>query len=146
MTEISFHFNAPDKINHTCRVLRKACNAGHRVNVVGKPEILRQIDVALWTFSPLDFVPHCFADAAASLLAHTPVVLGQAESASGQAGSNQMLINLDAHIPAGFERYERVIELVGLDDADRQHARERWKHYAARGYAIVRHDLSASAP
>ncbi len=144
MTEVSFHFNAPDKVQHTCRVLRKACNAGHRVNVVGQPEMLKQLDAALWTFSPLDFVPHCFGNAAPSVLAHTPVVLGQTDMAAGQSTPSQMLINLDGQIPVGFERFEKVIEMVGLDAADRQHARERWKHYATRGYAIVRHDLSGA--
>ncbi|MDR0479806.1 MAG: DNA polymerase III subunit chi, partial [Burkholderiaceae bacterium] len=44
----------------------------------------------------------------------------------------------------GFECYARLIELVGQDDeADRAQARERWKHYAERGYAITRHDLAA---
>ena len=55
-----------------------------------------------------------------------------------------MLVNLDDLIPAGFERYERVIELVGTHEADRQAARVRWKHYASRGYALVRHDVSGS--
>jgi DNA polymerase III subunit chi len=32
--------------------------------------------------------------------------------------------------------------VVGLEEADRQAARVRWKHYASRGYAMVRHDLS----
>jgi len=34
-----------------------------------------------------------------------------------------------------------VIEVVTLDDTDRQWARQRWKHYADRGYSITRHDL-----
>ena len=68
MTEISFHFNAPDKLGHACRLLRKADNAGHQVVVVGPDATLRQLDASLWTFSALDFVPHCFADAAPSVL------------------------------------------------------------------------------
>ena len=41
----------------------------------------------------------------------------------------------------GFERFERLIELVTQDEQDRLDARARWKHYADRGYAIIRHDL-----
>jgi DNA polymerase-3 subunit chi len=44
-------------------------------------------------------------------------------------------------VPEGFERFERLIEVVSLDEADRLRARDRWKHYAARGYAIERKDL-----
>ena len=43
-----------------------------------------------------------------------------------------------------YGAFERVIELVGLEDEDRQAARQRWKHYATRGYAIARHDLGAA--
>jgi len=45
-------------------------------------------------------------------------------------------------VPEGFERFERLIEVVSQDDGDRQRARARWKHYADRGYAIQRHDLA----
>ena len=58
------------------------------------------------------------------------------------APHQQVLLNLGAEVPAGFERFERVIEVVGLDDADRQLARSRWRHYADRGYAMSRHDLA----
>ena len=46
-------------------------------------------------------------------------------------------------MPAGFERFERLIELVGTGEADRAHARTRWRHYAERGYQIKRHDVAA---
>jgi DNA polymerase-3 subunit chi len=52
------------------------------------------------------------------------------------------LVNLGEQVPAGFERFERVIEVVSLDEQDRQMARSRWKHYAEHGYAITRHDLN----
>ena len=32
---------------------------------------------------------------------------------------------------------------VATDDTDRAHARQRWRHYADRGYQIKRHDLAA---
>jgi DNA polymerase-3 subunit chi len=35
-----------------------------------------------------------------------------------------------------------VIEIVSGDDDDRQAARARWKHYAARGYAIQKHEVT----
>jgi DNA polymerase-3 subunit chi len=53
----------------------------------------------------------------------------------------QVLVNLGDDVPAGFGRFERVIEVVGLNDTDRQLARTRWRHYADRGYTITRHDL-----
>ncbi|MBX3660105.1 MAG: DNA polymerase III subunit chi [Ramlibacter sp.] len=139
MTEVAFHFNAPDKLSYACRLLRKAVGSGARVVVTGEDRLLRELDVALWTFGPLEFVPHCHAAADTALVAASPVVL--APSVHGTP-HQQVLVNLGEPVPDGFERFERLIEVVTLDDDDRQRARGRWKHYADRGYAIKRHDLA----
>lgn len=139
MTEVAFHFNAPDKVAYVCRLLRKAVGAGARIVVTGGPQVLSQLDQALWTFSPTDFVPHCQQAADALLVANSPVILAESPQATPH---QQVLLNLGEGVPEGFERFERLIEVVGLNDADRQAARSRWKHYADRGYAITRHDLA----
>jgi DNA polymerase-3 subunit chi len=140
MTEVAFHFNAPEKLAYACRLLRKAQGAGAQVVVTGEPDLLRRLDVALWTFSALEFIPHCDAQSASEdVLAASPVVLADALRATPH---HQVLVNLGDDVPEGFERFERLIEVVTQDEADRQGARARWKHYADRGYAIVRHDLA----
>ncbi len=139
MTDVAFHFNAPDRLAYCCRLLRKAVAGGARVVVTGSPETLAQLDELLWTFSPTDFVPHCQIDSEADLVAASPVILAlMIESAPHQ----QVLVNLGQSVPDGFERFERVIEIVGLEDEERQFARARWKHYTERGHAITRHDLT----
>ena len=142
MTEIAFHFNAPDRLAYTCRLLRKAVSAGARLVVTGPAEALDRLDTELWTFSATDFVPHCRAQAEPALLAASSVVLA---NDAGTAPHQEVLLNLGAGVPPGFERFERVIEVVGLDDTDRQQARTRWRHYADRGYAMTRHDLALKA-
>jgi DNA polymerase-3 subunit chi len=42
----------------------------------------------------------------------------------------------------GFEKFERVIELVSTEDEDKARSRLRWKTYQERGYSMKRHDLS----
>lgn len=140
MTEVAFHFNAPDKLAYACRLLRKAVGSGARVVVTAPAEALRQLDTLLWTFSQLDFVPHARSSEAAHVLAASPVIL--AESLALELPHRQVLLNLGPEVPPGFEQFERLIEVVGLEDADRQLARGRWKHYADAGYAITRHDLA----
>jgi DNA polymerase-3 subunit chi len=138
VTEVAFHFNAPDRVAYACRLLRKAAGSGAKVVVTGLPDTLQQLDNALWTFSPADFVPHCDLESDARVVAASPVIL----AASIQAVPHQqVLLNLGAAIPDGFDRFERVIEVVGLDDEDRQRARGRWKQYTDQGYTISRHDL-----
>jgi DNA polymerase-3 subunit chi len=140
MTEVAFHFNVPDKLAYACRLLRKAYAAGTPTGVVGPPDALGELDVALWTFSALDFIPHCSASAPAALRESTPIVLAADCAALASA---QVLVHLGAEVPAGFERFERLIELVGSGDDDRAGARQRWRYYTERGYPIVRHDLAA---
>ena len=141
MTEVTFHFNAPDKTAYACRLLRKAFGTGAKVVVTGDPGLLRELDTALWTFSPLEFVPHCLgAGSTPAVLAASPVVLSESPRS---APHQQVLVNLGSAVPEGFERFERLIEVVTVDEQERQHARRRWKHYADRGYAIMRHDLAA---
>jgi DNA polymerase III subunit chi len=143
MTGVEFHFNAPDKVGYACRLLRKAVGKGARLVVTGEPALLRELDTALWTFSPLEFVPHCYGDTSgAAVLAASPVVLSQAPHA---APHHEVLVNLGPAVPEGFERFERLIEVVTADDDDRVQGRRRWKHYADRGYAILKHDRGEEA-
>jgi DNA polymerase-3 subunit chi len=141
MTEVAFHFNMPDKVAYACRLVRKASRAGTRVVVTGEAALLRALDTELWTFSPLEFIPHCHAGHAdAQVLAASPVVLADAPRG---VPHHEVLVNLGGPVPEGFERFERLIELVSLQEEDRLQARARWKHYKDRGYAIVRHDIVA---
>lgn len=142
MTAIEFHFNAPDKLVYACRLLRKACNRGLRTVVTAEPAVLEALDRTLWTFSQLDFLPHCTAHAPARMLAASPVVLADSLAT---APAYAVAVNLGHGLPQGFEKFERLIEVVGQQDDDRQTARQRWKHYAQRGYAITRHDLAAGS-
>jgi DNA polymerase-3 subunit chi len=141
MTEIAFHFNAPDKLAYACRLLRKAVASGARVVVTGPPASLQALDTLLWTFSPHEFVAHCRAGSPPEQLMASPVVLAAQIQGGAELPHHQVLLNLGAEVAAGYERIERTIEVVSLDEDDRQQARQRWKHYADRGYSITRHDL-----
>lgn len=138
MTEVAFHFNAPDKISYACRLLRKATRQGARVVVVGSADLLQLLDTALWTFSAADFVAHSLATDDATVLAASPVLLLESLL---DAPHQQVLLQLGDTVPQGFERFERLIEVVTPDEDDRAMARQRWKYYAGRGYAVQRKDL-----
>jgi DNA polymerase-3 subunit chi len=52
------------------------------------------------------------------------------------------LLNLQDDVPAGFDAFSRVVEIVSLDEHDRRQARLRWKRYTDLGYAITQHDIA----
>ena len=141
MVEIAFHFNAPDKVAYACRLLRKAVASGAKVVVIVPADQMTHLDESLWTFSQLEFLAHCRIDSPQSLRHASPVHLATSLEAMDNLTPRDVLLNLGQTVCAGFEQFARVIEVVTLDDADRQQARLRWKHYTEQGFDILRHDL-----
>lgn len=139
MTDIAFHFNAPQRLPYACRLIRKAWGSGAKLVVCGPAESLSELDASLWTLGATEFLPHCMFSAPPEVLASSPVILSQDAS---RASHREVLVNLGPEVPAGFEAFGRLIEIVTQDDDDRERARLRWKHYAQRGYTITRHDLA----
>ena len=143
MTEVHFHFNVPDRVAYTCRLLRKVSRLGKGVTVTGPAITLQKLDRLLWTFEPLEFIPHALlraGQAPAPRLAATPIWL--AEQAD-DAPPRPVMVHLGDEPAIGFESFERLVEVVSTDPAERDAARQRWRHYASRGYAIERHDVAA---
>lgn len=140
MTDIAFHFGAPDKLAYACRLLRKAAGSGARVLVVADPGVIARLDADLWALSATDFVSHCTVLADASVQQCSSVVLTSDRAQT--VGSRDVLVNLADSVPPGFDQFKRLIEVVSTDDQDRALARDRWKAYTGWGYAITRHDLA----
>lgn len=139
MTEVAFHFNAPDKLAYACRFARKVQKSGARLVIAAPADLLAELDRMLWLMAPQDFVAHCRADADEELVEASPVVLA---STAQRPPHQEVLLNLRGEVPEGFGQFERLVEVVSAhDESDRSAARLRWKHYASRGYTITRHDL-----
>lgn len=141
MAQIAFHFGATDKLAYACRLLRKAVASGARVVVVADAKVQEQVDADLWALSPTDFVPHCGPLAPHATKERSAVVLVQDVAQAGSA--RQVLVNLGTSVPSGFESFDRVIDVVSVDEEDRNQGRQRWKKYTQLGYDITRHDLVA---
>ena len=141
MTQVDFYIlkdNSPQAQNLlTCRLSEKAYKQGHQVFInTNTSEQLKQLDDMLWTFSANSFLPHgCYEKHADST---HPVLLGHAIEPEGPS---DVLVNLCSDVPAFFSRFNRVAELVGGDESQRQAARERFRFYKDRGYTLNTHKL-----
>lgn len=134
MTRIDFHSNVPDKISYACRLVRKARAADCRIVLLVKDRNdLATLDEALWTFSELDFLPHVMAND--ELAATTPIILTDNDTA--ELPHHHVLINLSANTPAHFARFERMFEIISMDDLDKNEGRERYRFYQQRGYPLT---------
>ena len=138
MTEVSFHLNVPDADAYVCRLLRKAYVKGARVCVVADEGQLVALDRALWLIGQGDFVPHARSSAPPHVCKHTPILLGTSEH-----GGHEVLVNLSPRMPANVADFDRVIEVVGLQEAAREQARVRWKLYRNAGFTPQAVDLSS---
>ena len=140
MTQIDFYFHVENKLHTACSLSAKACARGMRVLAFcSDAEACQKFSRLLWTAQAVSFIPHCApGDPAAAV---TPVIIDHAGSTLPH---DDVLINLRTDWPPFFSRFQRLIEIVSLDEDDRSHARARFKFYRDRGYAIQNHDLSKS--
>jgi DNA polymerase-3 subunit chi len=145
MTEVQFHFNVPDRLVYACRLLRKALRSGASGVAVSAPApTLSRLDRTLWTFDAGEFIPHVMLRQGESLaprLRRTPIWL--VEQAQ-QGAQHPVLVHLGDEPAAGFESFQRLIEIVSTEEDAREAGRRRWKHYAGRGYVLQRFDVGAS--
>jgi DNA polymerase-3 subunit chi len=138
MTRISFLHGAPDRIQSAAQWLQQAWAQRLAVLVyVPDAEQAARLDRMLWTQPALSFVPHCRSDA--PLAAETSILLTDQLDDPAQ---ESCLLNLSDVLPPSFSRFEHLVEIVSTDDVDRLPARERFKFYRERGYAIDSQDIA----
>lgn len=140
MTKVDFYTGSSDKLRTACQLSHKAMQHGMRV-LLHTPDAATSdaLDRLLWHYPATAFLPHCRSHE--STAATMPVVLGHdPEIAPPHC---ELLISLnDACLPF-FSRFERVIEIVGLDNDDVRLGRERFGFYRDRGYELRHIDLKA---
>ncbi len=143
VTEVEFHTGVPDRVVFACRLLRKACRQGVRVQVTAAPEVLAALDRALWLDPERDFVPHVrMPGAPQAVAARTPIWLSTTALA---LPAPRVLVNVGAAAPEDPQGIERLIEIVSNDPDDAANGRARWRAYRAQGLAIKHHGSDAAA-
>ncbi|SHM40144.1 DNA polymerase III subunit chi [Rhodanobacter sp. OK091] len=92
------------------------------------------IDELLWAFDEDVMIPHQLAgdddDAATAVLIVPPGI---------DTTDRPLLINLRETCPAG--RYQRVLEVVAADPAERDGSRLRWREYQRLGFELHKNDM-----
>ncbi|MBV8033116.1 MAG: DNA polymerase III subunit chi [Betaproteobacteria bacterium] len=143
MTSIDFYFNAEDRVQVACRLAAKALQQGKRLLVyAGDGESAARLDRTMWTWPAIGFVPHVLVHD--PLAPQTPVLIAaDAATLESPPVDVRLLLNVSNECPPHFERFERLLEVVGADEAGKSSGRERYRFYRDRGYPIANHDLAA---
>lgn len=143
MTRIEFYVNVPDKLRQVAELGERIVSRGRRLMVyTSDDETSLKLDGLLWTHSQTGFLPHCRSDD--PLAEVTSIVI---DWRSEPLMHDDVLINLRQEHPPFFSRFQRLIEVVGADEADKVQARQRYRFYRDRGYEIKSIDvLEAETP
>ena len=124
-----------DPLLLVCELAKKAFEAGQATLILARSfDQAEQLDEKLWEFDEDAFIPHQIAgdddDAITAVLIVPPGV---------DAADRPLVINLrDACAPGLFER---VLEVVPADEAQRLGSRKRWTTYKAAGLDVAKHDM-----
>ncbi len=138
MTKVSFYVlqdPEADRLLFACRLVEKIYSRGQPV-FVATPDP-DSVDDRLWTFAQGSFVPH--ERYTGNNADEAPVLVGAGDPPQTP---RQVLLNLNPGVPDFFSSFDRCVEIVGGDPATRSAARERYRYYRDRGYALESHDIT----
>src|SRR5215467_12026363 len=112
-----------DPLLLVCELVKKAYVAEQATLILARsPEQADALDAKLWEFDEESFIPHQLVGDEDDAI--TPVVI----AAPGVAAADRpLVVNLrDVCAPGA---YERVLEVVAADPAEREGSRVRWSEY-----------------
>lgn len=136
MTQVTFYTNVSDRLAWVHRLVQKALNQRHHVAIFSDPEAAQSLSDGLWTYDPIAFLPNVLEthpDAPQS-----PVVIHWTQN---KVLHDDILINLQATQLTVFGRFRHLIEVIGLEEEEKQQGRKRFAFYRDRGYTIKHVDM-----
>ena len=138
MTAIDFYTHVADRLEVAARLVAKAFVQHGSVHVLTPDAATTEdLDRRLWLKPPIAFLPHCRVGSA--LAGETPIWVDHVDDHPGPAA---VLINLQAEPPSFFSRFERLVEIIGIDETDAAAGRARFRFYRERGYELRTHSLA----
>ncbi|NID04053.1 DNA polymerase III subunit chi [Luteibacter jiangsuensis] len=124
-----------DPLLLVCELAKRAFGAQQPTLILTRDfEQAEAIDEYLWAFDEDTYIPHQLAgdeeDANTAVLIVPPGV---------ETPDRPLVINLrDTCAPGQFDR---VLEVVAADPAEREGSRSRWTQYKQAGFEVTKHDM-----
>ncbi len=135
MTRIDFYQISGDEATFACRLIDLVYRRGHLIYVhtVSEKEAAT-LDDHLWTFRKDAFIPHAMQNAGID----APIQIGFNHEPEDH---QDVLINLSGAVPGFFSRFDRVAEVVPVDENRRKASRGNYAYYKQRGYSLNYHEI-----
>jgi DNA polymerase-3 subunit chi len=130
------------RLAFACRLTEKAYLKDLRV-VINNDSLseAQLLDDMLWTFNDRSFVPHQLLTDEGAMDPATQVRL----AVDPAAASADLLVNLAARLPADWQSYPRIAEIIDADAERRRLGRERFKTYRDLKVTLQTHQLTDAA-
>jgi DNA polymerase-3 subunit chi len=124
-----------DPLLLVCELVKRAYTAEQPTLILARSqEQADELDAKLWEFDEDSFIPHQIAgdedDALTAVLIAPPGIL---------TADRNLVVNLRDECAEGT--FERVLEVVAADSAERDGSRVRWSEYKRRGLELTKHDM-----
>ena len=124
-----------DPLLLVCELAKRAFESGQPALILARSaDQADALDEKLWEFDEQAFIPHQIAGDDDDDI--TPVLIATPDA---RPADRNLVINLRDECAPGL--FERVLEVVPADDAQRSGSRERWKTYKAAGFDVAKHDM-----
>ena len=133
MTLIEFHFNVADKFDKIAQLVQQHLDRGQRLTILCPTHVVQALQQHLQTQATLMLPNGALKDQASPIYLHHQLE---------QLSHDDVLINLHHPQPNQFSCFLKTIEIVGIDEQDKAHARERYRFYRERGYEISNIDAA----
>jgi DNA polymerase-3 subunit chi len=124
-----------DPLLLVCELVKKAYAAEQPTLILARTaEQADALDEKLWEFDDESFIPHQIAgdddDAITAVVIVPPGV---------RTADRPLVVNLRDECAPGT--FERVLEVVAAEPAEREGSRARWTEYKKRGFDVNKHDM-----
>lgn len=141
-TRVDFYIltskNKQETLLFACKLLEKIYSQQHRCYVHCSNEAeAHSLDELLWTYNDISFIPHNLYGEGP-----TPAPAIQIGHQLIPTEHRDILFNLNTELPASFQRFRRVIELVPDIEENKLKARDKFKHYREQQCELTTHDLT----
>lgn len=141
MPKIDFYIlsegDAQTRWQLACRLIEKGYKNQHRIYIHTENKTdAHRLDELLWTYREDSFLPHNLYGEGPEPT--PPIQIGFDTTPDKQ---RDILINLSNQVPAFFEQFNRVMEIVPNDPAIQACSRENYRTYRTQGYEITTHKL-----
>ena len=124
-----------DPLLLVCELAKRAFESGQPTLILARSaDQADELDEKLWEFDDAAFIPHQLAGDEDDAI--TPVLIVAPETTTADRA---LVINLRDECAPGL--FERVLEVIPADEAQRTGSRERWKTYKAAGFELKKFDM-----